>query len=84
MASNGLTVTEEPGWLFLKRGRAGTMDHDYTSHDTTTLFAALNVFDRASIAQNIHHHRHKNFIHFSIWIEYKLPKGKAIHTAFEN
>ena len=27
----------------MKKGRAGTMTHDYKRHDVTTLFAALNV-----------------------------------------
>jgi hypothetical protein len=29
----------------LKKGRLGTMTHDYKRHGTTTLFAALNVLD---------------------------------------
>lgn len=32
----------QPG-LPLKKGRCGTMTHDYTRNGTTTLFAALNV-----------------------------------------
>src|SRR3954468_7699742 len=32
----------QPG-LPLKKGRAGTMTHDYKRHGTTTLFAALNI-----------------------------------------
>ena len=32
----------QPG-LPLKKGRAGTMTHDYKRNGTTTLFAALNV-----------------------------------------
>jgi hypothetical protein len=31
--------------LPLKKGRCGTMTHDYTRNGTTTLFAALNVLD---------------------------------------
>jgi len=27
----------------MKKGRAGTMTHDYKRHGTTTLFAALDV-----------------------------------------
>src|SRR3954454_18040985 len=34
----------QPG-LPLKRGRAGTMTHDYKRHGTTTLFAALDVLE---------------------------------------
>src|SRR5213075_2971618 len=34
----------QPG-LPLKKGRCGTMTHDYKRHGTTTLFAALNTLD---------------------------------------
>ena len=34
----------QPG-LPLKKGRAGTMTHDYKRNGTTTLFAALNILD---------------------------------------
>ena len=34
----------QPG-LPMKRGRCGTMTHDYKRHGTTTLFAALNTLD---------------------------------------
>jgi hypothetical protein len=34
----------QPG-LPLKRGRAGTMTHDYKRNGTATLFAALNTLD---------------------------------------
>jgi hypothetical protein len=36
----------QPG-LPLKKGRAGTMTHDYERHGTTTLFAAMNILDGA-------------------------------------
>jgi len=34
----------QPG-LPLKKGRCGTMTHDYKRNGTTTLFAALNMLD---------------------------------------
>ncbi len=34
----------QPG-LPMKRGRCGTMTHDYKHHGTTTLFAALDVLE---------------------------------------
>ena len=40
----------QPG-LPLKKGRAGTMTHDYERHGTTTLFAAMNVLDGKVMAQ---------------------------------
>jgi hypothetical protein len=36
--------------LPLKKGRLGTMTHDYKRHCTTTLFAALKVLDSTSSA----------------------------------
>src|SRR5438105_10554286 len=43
----------QPG-LPLKKGRCGTMTHDYKRNGTTTLFAALNV-DRKSTRLNSSH-----------------------------
>ena len=48
----------QPG-LPLKKGRAGTMTHDYERHGTTTLFAAMNVLDGTVIGRNMQRHRHQ-------------------------
>jgi hypothetical protein len=32
-----------------KKGRAGTMTHDYKRHGATTLFAAMNILDGTAI-----------------------------------
>jgi len=40
----------QPG-LPLKKGRCGTMTHDYKRHGTTTLFAALNMLDGKVIGE---------------------------------
>ena len=53
----------QPG-LPMKKGRAGTMTHDYKRHGTTTLFAALNILDGTVIGQNMQRHRHQEFIRF--------------------
>ena len=58
----GLDRTQ-PG-LPIKKGRAGTMTHDYIRNGTTTLFAALNVFDGTVIGQCMARHRHQEFIRF--------------------
>jgi hypothetical protein len=50
----------QPG-LPLKKGRAGTMTHDYKRNGTTTLFAALNVLDGTVIGRNMQRHRHQEF-----------------------
>jgi len=41
----------------MKKGRAGTMTHDYKRNGTTTLFAALNVLDGSVIGQCMQRHR---------------------------
>lgn len=73
----------QPG-LPMKKGRAGTMTHDYKRHGTTTLFAALNVLDGTVIAQNMQRHRHQEFIRFLNRIEREVPKDKAVHVILDN
>jgi transposase len=73
----------QPG-LPMKKGRAGTMTHDYKRHGTTTLFAALNVLDGTVIAQNMQRHRHQEFIRFLNRIEREVPADKAIHVILDN
>src|SRR5580700_2193259 len=51
----------QPG-LPLKKGRLGTMTHDYKRHGTTTLFAALNVLDGTVIGRNTQRHRHQELV----------------------
>src|SRR5215210_7479095 len=50
--------------LPMKKGRCGTMTHDYKRHGTTTLFAALDVLDGKVIGQCMARHRHQEFIRF--------------------
>jgi transposase len=73
----------QPG-LPMKRGRLGTMTHDYKRHGTTTLFAALNVLDGTVIGKNMQRHRHQEFIRFLNTIETKVPTGKAVHVILDN
>src|SRR6476646_1990189 len=73
----------QPG-LPLKKGRAGTMTHDYKRHGTTTLFAALNVLDGTVIGRNMQRHRHQGFIRFFNAIEVELPAGKVVHVILDN
>src|ERR1019366_9286904 len=73
----------QPG-LPLKKGRAGTMTHDYKRHGTTTLFAALNVLDGTVIGRNMQRHRHQEFIRFLNTIEEQVPAGKIIHAIVDN
>ena len=73
----------QPG-LPLKKGRAGTMTHDYKRHGTTTLFAALNVLDGTVIGRNMQRHRHQEFIRFLNAVEEQVPAGKIIHAIVDN
>ena len=73
----------QPG-LPMKKGRAGTMTHDYLRHGTTTLFAALNVLDGTVIGQCMARHRHQEFIRFLNRIEAAVPAGKLVHAILDN
>ena len=73
----------QPG-LPMKKGRAGTMTHDYVRHGTTTLFAALNVLDGTIIGQCMQRHRHQEFIRFLNRIEAAVPAGKLVHAILDN
>jgi transposase len=73
----------QPG-LPLKKGRAGTMTHDYKRNGTTTLFAALNVLDGTVIGRNMQRHRHQEFIRFLNAIEAAVPAGKLVHVVLDN
>ena len=73
----------QPG-LPMKKGRCGTMTHDYKRHGTTTLFAALNVLDGTVIGRCMQRHRHQEFIRFLNVSEAAVPKGKAIHAIVDN
>ena len=62
----------QPG-LPMKKGRLGTMTHDYKRHGTTTLFAALNVLEGKVIGRCMQRHRHQEFIRFLNAIEADIP-----------
>jgi transposase len=73
----------QPG-LPMKKGRRGTMTHDYQRHGTTTLFAALNVLDGAVIGRCMQRHRHQEFIRFLNAVEAAVPAGKLVHAIADN
>jgi transposase len=73
----------QPG-LPMKKGRVGTMTHDYKRHGTTTLFAALNVLDGTVIGRNMARHRHQEFIRFLNAVEREVPPTKMIHAIMDN
>lgn len=73
----------QPG-LPLKKGRAGTMTHDYVRHGTTTLFAALNVADGKIIAQCQNRHRHQEWLRFLKLIDQQIPSDRELHLILDN
>src|SRR6266516_4363297 len=73
----------QPG-LPMKKGRCGTMTHDYKRHGTTTLFAALDVLDGTVIGQCMSRHRHQEFIRFLNKINRETPAGRELHLIVDN
>jgi transposase len=73
----------QPG-LPMKRGRCGTMTHDYKRHGTTTLFAALNVLEGKVIGQCMSRHRHQEFIRFLNKINRETPADRELHLIVDN
>jgi len=73
----------QPG-LPLKKGRAGTMTHDYKRNGTTTLFAALNMLDGKVIGTCLPRHRHRKFLRFLRLIDQKTPQGLDLHLVVDN
>jgi transposase len=73
----------QPG-LPLKKGRCGTMTHDYKRNGTTNLFAALNVLDGSIVGRCMARHRHQEFIRFLNAIEAEVPAGKLVHAIVDN
>ena len=73
----------QPG-LPMKKGRLGTMTHDYKRHGTTTLFAALDVLEGKVIGRCMQRHRHQEFIRFLNAIEAEVPSGRIVHAILDN
>ena len=73
----------QPG-LPWKKGRCGTMTHDYKRHGTTTLFAGMNVADGTVISTFMPTHNHRDWIRFLKLIHKQVPKDKDIHLILDN
>ena len=70
--------------LPMKKGRSGTMTHDYKRNGTTTLFAALDVLTGSVIGQCLPRHRHEEFLKFLRTIDREVPKGLQVHLILDN
>ena len=73
----------QPG-LPMKKGRCGTMTHDYKRHGTTTLFAALNVLEGTVIADCMPRHRHQEFLKFLRRLDREFPPHLDLHLILDN
>ena len=70
--------------LPLKKGRCGTMTHDYKRNGTTTLFAALNVAEGKLIGTCMKRHRHQEWIKFLNQIDQQTPRELDLHLIADN
>jgi transposase len=73
----------QPG-LPIKKGRGGTMTHDYKRHGTTTLFAALNVLTGAVTGEYHSKHTHRQWLAFLKKLLAETPSGMNLHVICDN
>jgi transposase len=73
----------QPG-LPMKKGRAGTMTHDYKRNGTTTLFAALDVKTGKVIGECLPRHRAQEFLHFLKTIDRETPQHLDLDLVVDN
>lgn len=73
----------QPG-LPMKKGRCGTMTHDYKRNGTTTLFAALSMLDGKVIGDCMPRHRHQEFIRFLKKIDSETAASSDLHLIVDN
>jgi len=73
----------QPG-LPLKKGRCGTMTHDYKRNGTTTLFAALEILQGKVVGQCYQRHRHQEFLKFLRRLDREFPGEMPLHLVMDN
>jgi transposase len=73
----------QPG-LPLKKGRCGTMTHDYKRNGTTTLFAALEVASGRVISDCQPRHRHQEWLKFLKLVDARTPPELDLHLIVDN
>ena len=73
----------QPG-LPMKKGRCGTMTHDYKRNGTTTLFAALEVLEGRVVGQCYERHRHQEFMKFLRRLDHEFPGEVPLHLVLDN
>ena len=73
----------QPG-LPMKKGRCGTMTHDYKRNGTATLFAAMDAIDGTVISMCDDRHRHQEWLKFLRVIDQVTPPDKELHLIVDN
>ena len=73
----------QPG-LPMKKGRCGTMTHDYKRHGTSTLFAALNAATGEVIGECKKRHRHEEFLSFLKTVKKQTSSELDLHIIVDN
>jgi len=73
----------QPG-LPLKKGRCGTLTHDYKRNGTTTLFAALNILEGTVIGECMPRHRHQEFLRFLRKLDGEFSRALDLHLVVDN
>jgi len=73
----------QPG-LPLKKGRCGTVTHDYKRNGTTTLFAALSMLDGKVIGECHARHRHQEWLKFLRRLDREFPQELDLHLVMDN
>ncbi len=77
-------LNRTPPGLPLKKGRCGTMTHDYQRHGTTTLFAALELAQGKVIGQCHERHRNQEFRKFLRTLDEEFPGDVPLHLVMDN
>jgi transposase len=73
----------QPG-LPIKKGRCGTMTHDYKRNGTATLFAAMNTLDGTVISMCDDRHRHQEWLKFLRVIDEVTSPKKDLYLIVDN
>lgn len=70
--------------LPLKKGRCGTLTHDYKRNGTTPLFAALEALQGRVVGQCYERHRHQEFLRFLRRLDQEFPGEVPLHLVMDN
>jgi transposase len=73
----------QPG-LPMKKGRCGTLTHDYKRNGTTTLFAALELLQGKVVGECYQRHRHQEFLKFLRRLDAEFPAPVPLHLVIDN